>query len=340
MKYFSKIKPMLLLAFFYILFTFTFNKISTVQTLIIYGICVIYILINIKYLIKYILIVKNGCLKYSVIAIMICVIAAILVPIIYKTLDFSYLDVLVSIARTTIKLLALLILFEKKHKDEANIYLFSKYVIIATNMYILTTIFFVIFPGLKEAWNKIIYDPSYHIILENANYMTRYGIDGYSGFQIAFKVIFAVIINGFLIIEENLKIKKENVMLYISYIMLLVGSTLYGRIGATVSAISAIILAFIFIKKDKKNLLYIGSFIIVIATILTILYICNGTMKIWMDWAFAPIINFIKTGKLYTGSSDIVFDRMIFMPNIRTFFFGDGYYTAPYSNYYYMSTDV
>lgn len=205
----KQIKPKLLLIFFYLLFTFTLKNVSTMHTLIIYGMCTLYILCNYKYLKKYLLIVFHGKLKYSAIALAICCIATLIIPNIHHTQDYAYLETLTSIIRTLLKLITLLILFEKNHKEEASIKLFSKYIILATCMYIFSTIIFIIFPNLKDVWNNIISDPDYDKIVKNKSYVTRYGLMGFSGFQLAFKVAFAIAINAYIIIDENITIKKR-----------------------------------------------------------------------------------------------------------------------------------
>lgn len=340
MKYFSKINIWVFLAFFYAIFTFTFKNISTIHNIIIYMVCIIYILCNYKYLIKYINIVLKTCLKYSVLTLVICMIATIIIPYIYHTNDYSYMDTLSSIIRTSIKMFAVLILFEKVHKDDANVKLFSKYIILSTCAYVGTTIVFLIFPILKVVWNNIIEDSSYHILEGNSNYIARYGIMGYSGFQVAFKVIFAIIINGYLILEEKCKFRKENVTLYISYVILILGSLFYGRIGLVVTLIVTAILMLLFIKYNKKVSAFLFIGIIIAILIGVVVYHSNEQIRLWMDWSLAPIINFIKTGELYTVSSDIVFQKMIFMPETNTLLFGDGYYTDIDGEGYYKSTDV
>ncbi len=205
----KQIKPSLLLVFFYLLFTFTFKSISTIHTLVIYGVCTLYILYNYKYLKKYLSIVFSGKLKYSVIALAICCIASLIIPNVHHTQDYAYLETLTSIFRTLLKLVTLLILFEKHHKEEVSIKLFSKYIILSTCLYIFSTIIFVVFPNLKDVWNNIIYDPDYHIVLENDNYITRYGLMGFSGFQLAFKVAFAIAINAYIIMDEKFSVKKR-----------------------------------------------------------------------------------------------------------------------------------
>lgn len=340
MKYFAKINPTVLIVLFYLMFTFTFKGISTINYMVIYGACTIYILFNYKYLLKYMKIVYNGCLKYSVITMLICILAAIMIPYILNTNDFSYIETLTSIIRVLIKFVAILILFEKKHKEESCVKLFSQYMVLATVIYIMTSLFFVFIPGLKEIWNSIIEDPDYYIIVENETYITRYGLMGYSGFQVALKVVFAVVINIYLIFEENFAFHKENISLYIAYLILIVGSLLYGRIAMVETIVLTLILIVCFIINNKKIFKYFLTCFIVIVMFLIALYNINDTTRMWINWSLAPFVNFIETGKIYTGSSDIVLKKMIFIPPAETILHGDGYYTDIEGNGYYKSTDV
>ena len=342
MKYFAKINPIVLILLFYLMFTFTFTfkGISTINYLIIYATCSIYILFNYKYLLKYMKIVYKSCLKYSVIALLICIIAAIIIPYILNTKDFSYIETLTSIIRVLIKYIAILILFEKKHKDNASIKLFSQYMVLATVIYIITSLFFIFIPGLKDIWNSIIDDPNYYIIIENESYITRYGLMGYSGFQAALKVVFAVVINIYLIFEDKFTFRKENFSLYISYLFLIVGSLLYGRIAMVETIVLTIIIIMCLIINNKKFFKYSLASLVVIILFLVGLYNLNSTTKMWINWSLAPFVNFIETGKIYTGSSDIVLEKMIFIPSTETILHGDGYYTDIDGDGYYKSTDV
>ena len=54
----------------------------------------------------------------------------------------------------------------------------------------------------------------------------------------------------------------------------------------------------------------------------------------------APVESFINKGKIGTGSSDEMFERMLFWPGYKTFFFGDGYWLDKDGISYYKHTDL
>ena len=58
----------------------------------------------------------------------------------------------------------------------------------------------------------------------------------------------------------------------------------------------------------------------------------------WFDWAFDLVINFINKKTLRTDSSDVLLNRMLFIPDFKTILIGDGRYTE--NELYYMETDA
>ena len=64
----------------------------------------------------------------------------------------------------------------------------------------------------------------------------------------------------------------------------------------------------------------------------------NEAVQAWFQWAFDLFVTFIKTGKMETGSTNVLFERMLFIPEIKTMLIGDGPYST--ADGYYMSTDA
>ncbi|MBR6033920.1 MAG: hypothetical protein IKP28_04200 [Clostridia bacterium] len=339
-KLFGKVDWLVLLVFFYFNFTFTIKNISTINNLLIYAICIIYLCINYKLLWKIVKNIPKTAFFLTIISFIICALAAVIIPIIYKTNDFSYTDTLLSIPRTGIKLLFIVVLMYKRFDGKIDTEKFSKYYVATCVLYFISTLIFICIPSLKYFWNDIINDSSFAKYEKESYYITRYGLMGFSGFQVAFKFAIACCLSVYLIMTEQCKIKKQNIWIYISYVALIAGTFMYGRIGMVASLINSIFLVIAVFRQNKKLLLFLLLTIIIFSLVAAALYNMNKTTQKWVKWAFAPFISLFETGKIYTGSSDIVFNRMIFMPETKTLFLGDGLYKDPNGKGYYKHTDV
>lgn len=333
----DRINYKLLFVFFYITYTFTFRNFTLLNLGLIYLICLIYILYNKEYIFKMLNLLKNNIIKIPFFIILFMSLMAIFIPLVYGTRDFSFFEKVTSIFRTFFKYIPLIIYFDK-HYQNNSVNEFMKYFCLSTCLYLCTTIFFILFPDLKFFWNKIIEDSSFHIILENSNYFTRYGISGYSGYQVSFKFCLSLCFSSYLLIK-NEKLTFSNISLYF---LIFLGSFCYARIGLLCSFVITFLTVFVLIKRNRSLFKYIFFCLIAFIIILVISYNLNDYLKIWINWAFKPIISFIFEGNFYDRSLSIVLNKMIFLPDVHTLFFGDGLYTIVNEGVssYYMFTDV
>lgn len=342
MNLLKNVKFTILICFFYLIYTFTFKDVSTINLLLLYLIIGIYLLYNYKILLKYIKLIFDSYLKYVLLSVIICVIAAIFIPIVHGTHDFTYISILISILRNIYKFMPLVILLDKNYEDNELFDRFLQYFILSSIIYMISTIVFIVFPNLTHSWNNIIYDSSYQIYLDNENYITRYGLCGFSGYQISFKFAIASCFSFYFLMKENFLFDKEHLFNYICFIIILIGNSFYGRTGLLVSGILTVVLFFAFLKNNVKYRKWIILFIIFCLIIIIVLYNVSDSFRLILTWMFKPIISLIETGKIYDRSLFIVFNDMIFMPKVKTLAIGDGLYTQVIDNisHIYMATDV
>ena len=254
----------------------------------------------------------------------------------HSTYDFSYLPLLIGLLLSIFRGVFLIYIFYKMFKEKADFKLYISFFLNSCVVYVTFTLAFIIFPNFKEFWMNNIIVIGY--VSDYAAYKFRYGLDGFAAFGTATIFCIAILLNSYLIIKD-----KTNLMKWIiTYIIILSGSFIYGRI--TIFAIVISIIYMILFCKDKKKLIktfFIISFIIIIVLQVVLkLSEVNRDVKIWMDWAFEFINNLFSGDVSNTYSVSHMFDAMYFMPNIDTILFGDGRYTAVNGNGYYMSTDV
>lgn len=327
--------PFLLLCF-YMYFPFAFKGIGIYQYLLIYGISYIGIIFNIRKLKKYI---TTEYIVWAFICYLIIFAGSIIIPLGYRTNDFSYTRRLISIINLSSKSLFLISIFIRIYKENAKLDLYIKYYVLSCSILVCTTIIFLMFPSLKTFWkNNIIYNGANEIELaELRNYVTRYSIIGFSGFRQTFMCAISYILSMYLILSKSNVMK--NISKYIVLLLSLLGTFFYGRIGLLVIlCITSLIIPVLLIKKPKILITLILSVLILIVVI-NYLKDSNEIIRTWYNWAFSVFINYIETGDLSTGSSETLFTRMYFKMDTDTFLIGDGLYTSS-SGGYYMRTDA
>lgn len=332
----KKVKIWYLILSLYFYFTFSIKHLEVITYIVAYSIPCVYILLNFKLVLNLIGNIKLLYSKYSFVLLYILMIITIAAPLFHGTYDLSYLSTIMSIIRTLIKTMFLLIVFLKIHKEDATLELFSKYFILSCCLYVFSTTIMIIFPEIKMFWMNIVANSERDYILsQQYNYSTRYGLMGFSAYKHAFMCSFAIIFNINLILKN-----KFDFLNFFTLVVLLTGTAFYGRIGLMASIFYIGILMLVLFRKNILSIfLILGSCIILLAIVLSISQ-KNDMISYWFNWAFAPFINFIESGSFSTGSSHTVLNEMIFMPSEKTILFGDGYYTEVGTNSYYMHTDV
>lgn len=333
--------------FFFILlyanFTFGIDSIHTIQSLLNLLISFIIIGLNVKLIIHQVKLLDKYML-FSLIILSFLGVLSIVVPYVAGTYDVSFFR---SIFFGTAQKLALnmtaVIFYIRFFKDKATFETFSKYYILTLWTYLVFTFVFILFPNLKNFWIEVLYISELDVeLLNQPKYATRIGLDGFAGFIQTFKFALGSILSVYFLIANNIKLRKLSLFYLISLPILTLGTLLYGRIGSVVSILAIIILILFFLTRpeniNKALLVVFGiSFIIVILGIISLF---NESVRVWFLWAFELIISFIEKGEFSSTSTNILFERMYFIPDLKAFLIGHGLYTEPATGAYYMGTDV
>ena len=301
-----------------------------------YAFPMLYIALNINYLKRIFSIISSSEILVPIISILLLSCFSILIPVTYGTSDLTYLTgAIMTMIKIMIRML-FVVLVILKHVPNATKETYMKYFIFSCCLYILGTIIMLVVPQIKDVFYNLVKESelSKELALDS-RYNTRYGWGGFSGFEYTFKCVIAIIFNNYLI-EKNIKNTKIWWMLSVT-VVLLIGTLFYGRIGFLVAMLVMLALCVRLLKKRPKILLIAIIGVVGAAIGLLVLQARNETIRAWFEWAFDLFLTFFETGKLETGSSNVLLDRMLFIPEIKTILMGDGMYST--ATGYYMETD-
>ena len=301
-----------------------------------YGIPIIYIALNLNYLGRIISIIARSEILISIVSILLLSCMSIILPAAYGTNDYTFLtDAIMTMVKILIRMLFIVMVI-LKYVPNSTKETYMKYFIFSCCLYIFGTIVMLAVPQIKDIFYQLVKESENAKELAlDSRYTTRYGWGGFSGFEYTFKCVLAVIFNNYLI-ERDIKNRKIWWMLSVTGV-LLVGTLFYGRIGFLVSILIMLALCVRLLKKRPKVLLVAIVGIVIATVALLILQTKNQTIQAWFEWAFDLFLTFFKTGKLETGSSNVLLDRMLFIPESKTILVGDGMYST--ATGYYMETD-
>lgn len=264
-------------------------------------------------------------------------ISSIVIPILYGTYDFSYFMFIFTAFIYCCKYITLVIL-SFKLLGQFDLETFFIYYTRAVCIYIFSTIVFLCIPELRAIWDQIIVMTDRNKELtEGLLYISRYGLQGFSGFMHSYMCNIAMIFVFYLFYIKSRYINKISLIIYTT--ILLIGSFCYGRVGIIGSGVIVILMLcyYAIIKKKILSLFIISSFLCFILCIIYNYLLTNEDTYYWFSWAFEPFINYIENGEFGTKSSDHL-KTMYIIPSFFTTIIGDGLYSV--GEGYYKSTDV
>lgn len=329
----------------YVNFTFVFRFMPALQYLIYYGVMAGYVCLNINRVLQWLSYAgrEKKLFVGSIFLWIIIFVNSILWPLLFGTYDFSYANVVVAVFRSGLGQVFLLLLIDKRMQNGKLLDNYGIISAVSVVLYEVSTIFMIFIPGLKEIWHSIIGETAAdYLKSQEANYATRYGLAGFSGFD---KTIICSFVANLLLVLicKKLGEKREvNIKEYVFVVLMLVGNTFYGRSGLMITlACIMIVIVYLAVVYEKLGTL------VKISVALSLMYLLvahfesyNETLHRYYNWALIPITNFITKGKIGTDSSDAMFANMYFNPGLKTLFIGDGYYTDPVTGAYYCATDI
>ncbi len=333
------LKKWLLFAFlFFVLFRFYFNVGVAVQKLAFFGFFLGYFLINFN------VIYRAFCNQVKQVRWYISIfllfyffyfLIIIIAPIFHQTYEFTYYAKFLYFTILSVAVLDVFI-FIKKNIQKANAHeVYMNYYIKVTILYILISYIFLFVPTVKEFWIGLIYqDAGRTNFIEQARYITRWGLAGFSGYPFTIICTFAFIFQIHIINKTKVNIKNIIILL-----ILFTGNVMYGRIGMVASFLCAFVwvLYSVVALKKIKIFMYFLTILALAVSALTYYYFTSPEFALMFDWAIAPFVNLITTGEMNNGSVDSLQD-MYFMPSDETLLLGDGKYMV--DGHYYMNTDA
>lgn len=213
--------------------------------------------------------------------------------------------------------------------------------IIATSIYVFSSIILLV-PSIRLVYSDYMYqsttdnDHSKFLLAQGLLYYTRFGLQGFSGFEHTFKCSLSFIFVMYKLTLSHLTNKKS--LYYFGGLINFIGCCLFGRIGI-LSCFMSFFIYFLYITIFKKNvkMLFILSIIFVSVVSIFLLFFEQIKSNPTTNWMFEPFINLIETGKMSSASSNGL-KTMYFKPSIDTLFHGDGFYEP--NGHYYKGTDV
>lgn len=324
-----------LLIFFYIVFPFYLKGIGLLMNAVALCFVLYSFIVNFKYISS--TFKRDRKLLFSLYIYLCVTIASLYIPIIAGSYDFTYFKFLFNIAFYGIKYLSAIAFIRKYINLDLNDYLLLYIRTIC--IYVFITLIFLVFPSLRDFWDEIIIVSELNQELgESLTYISRYGIQGYSGFMHTYMCNIATVFCVYLYITKPSKINSNELVSYI--LLLTIGNMCYGRVGliANIMLICYLLLYNVIVKRLYKFFFISLISLSFISFLIYLLLQDNELAMYWFNWAFEPFINYVEYGEFSSSSSDHL-QTMYFIPDIYTILFGDGKYTAS-SGGYYMDTDV
>ena len=314
------------------------GHLSMICYAVLYGFPMIYIFFNFRYVQK--LFCKLNSNHFMVVCgIGVMTALSVIVPVIHKTMDFSYISVSLSLLRKLILFLFLFIVLMKKDPVAKHVEVFMKYYILAQCLYVCSTLIFLAIPSLKETWKLILNEEVNTNLYDAFGYAGRFGWSGFSGYRVTIVCSLSIIFINYLYFDN----KSITFSVYmIGSVMLFVGNMFYGRTGIIVSAIVIIIYIFVYHNIKIKYIVFLLLSLCVLFIGLQIARQHVDYINEWYIWATKPIVQLL-TGDISNSGTDslsTVTGRMSFIPEFNTLIWGDGYYTDPVYGTYYKKTDL
>ena len=298
-----------------------------------YLVPLVYMVLNFDLLVKTLSKIVYSDLLLCIIPLILLTAAAVIIPIIYGTYDYTYFtEEIMTVTKIMFRMLFLVMLI-KKNIPNADWRTFCKYFIFSCLLYIGSTVVMMVIPQIKDFFYSIIKENEHSKTLAlETRYSTRYGWAGFSTFEYTFKCLIAIIFNNYFI-QKN--IKRKYVLFPIAVTaVLLVGTLFYGRIGTLAALIILFFFALRLMIKRPKIFMWCVAGLLLCAAALLVLKNRVPAVGAWFDL----IINFVNNKTLRTDSSDVLLNRMLFVPDLKTILVGDGRYTE--NELYYMETDA
>lgn len=268
-------------------------------------------------------------------------VASMSVPVLAGTHDFSYVNVIMAIARKLLIVSFLMLVTSSRCPGQDSARLFMRYYVLATCCYVASTCVFLAFPSLKETWIRFIGTSEYYDHLYSSyGYGARFGWSGFSGYRTTLDCSISIVFAMALSTSGDSSSNVGDFELSVGLFTCFVGNLFYGRTGVIASAI-CIVIGLVFYRRVRIGQL-LGLVLLAVGGYYAISVIKDNVSVVreWYDWATKPFVNLFNTGSFDNYSVNHILNDMIYMPEVDTLLHGDGWYTEPVTNLHYMHTDV
>ena len=242
----------ILLVFSFFLYPIVLGNISLLCYLAIYGIPCLYFFLHYKKTTHYL-----SHFPVSLFNLFVCILfflsASLLLPFLYGTYDFSYVNTVLAIVRKLIIYIFLLMIVANHYKDNQSIEHFMLYHSLATVLYVIGTIVFLLYPELRNIWISILQVEGRNAdLIEQLNYITRFGWSGYSGFRNTISCSLSIVFLTYLFSSKESQLLLKTKWYIILALFCFLGNMFYGRSGLLVSALCIFFGLFIYRKISCK----------------------------------------------------------------------------------------
>jgi hypothetical protein len=325
----------------YLIFPFFFQSIHKVHLLLLYGSALLYAGINIKHIIK---VNKSTGIVLGAVIYMcgLCALWSFVIPVILQTGDFTYLTrALLRFALSGLLWFCAFLVIYNSEDRKAIHETYLLYFVRAVAVNVCFTVACLLIPSLRIFWIGIIsLTERNQELLEIAWYITRFGLQGFSGFINTYLCSVSVIAVFYIIIRRWQR-GESNLFLLKYLVLSVLGTLFYGRIGL-VSAIISLFLFLIYVAVFKKKMGLFIKLLLIIVPLITVLLTAaanNENIVQWYNWAVLPFVNLFTTGDFNSHSFDTLKGMYERAPStVETILLGDGRYSV--NEGYYMDVDV
>lgn len=332
----------LIVLFLYFIFPFYLHPVGSIMRLLLYAISVSvpFVFINQLYT-QYRRSRYQLYIQLSITLMIVLLLWSIIVPITHNTWDFSYASFWITVCISMFRYLSIYLIICRVLKTNIGYRQYMLFFIRAVAIYVLTSLLFIGVPPLRAAWNSIVIQTTHSEQLASALvYVSRYGLQGFSGFMHTCMCNIGVVFSLFLI-DCRIRYRQPIGELLIYVMIMMIGSMCYGRVGLLggILLIIGYVCYRVFIRVNIKLLMTIVMCLGVLSYGVYYIIQLSPEAEYWFNWAFEPFVNYLE-GNEFSSSSSNHLKTMYFMPEFQTFLFGDGLYEDPITHLYYMQTDV
>lgn len=315
----------------YLINQFYFNAAISIQRIVLLGVLCVYVASNFGILQRLVPRRNFNAANNTLVLFAFWFLIVIITPFFHGSGDYSYVSYCQTYFSWTIYLLAIIIRIAKKRPHEDVFENFMMIFSISILLYVLSTILIIALPSLRNAVQNLVYMDSYTLsVMQKEKYYTRIGWAGFSGYTTSLKCTISVCFMLYLGIRNTATNYKMHFKQMLLYLAAMLGNIFYARTGVIASILCTLLaVAYIAIRLGQFQK-FLKWFLVILVGVISFSYyisIYSGENVIF-NWILELFISAESGGSKSVISLDIMFDQMLFKPETKTMWLGDGYYTG------------